>query len=122
MPLKAVQVRVSDDQLASWQDAASSSGLSLAEFVRQAVEFRIADRTSKAIAGAVARELRPEFTNVLAEIERMIAQALAATPAAGVPAQQNPTAAVMRRVFDPQCDDSHLHRPGVRCEACGGSY
>ena len=97
-------LRLDDEQKTRWEDVAQAAGLSLAEFVRVAVEDKIVDRSSKAIARAVARELLPE-------IERIVAQPRPTEE--GQPPQ---------RPWDPQCDNEVAHQLNVVCSWCGGSY
>lgn len=103
--MAALQIRMPDEQLDRWREVASRSGMTLAQFVRSAVEARIEDRTSKAIASAVARELLPE-------IERMLVPGVAGqTPVGELP-----------RAFERGCTDADLHTPGRHCPSCGGSF
>ena len=109
-----LHVRVPEPQLERWRAVAESAGFSLAEFVRRAVEDKIADRSSAAIARAVSRDLLPE-------IERMLAMhTVTGEPQSASGSFEIPLAAVPRS-FDRGCFDAELHKPGIVCQGCGGS-
>lgn len=115
-------LRLDSEQKARWEEVARGAGLSLAEFVRSAVEARIADRTSRAVARAVSHELLPG-------IEQMLdwylggRQIASSKPTGHVPATQlvGPPVPVPR-AFTVHCDNAEFHREGVRCDDCGGSF
>jgi len=103
------QVRLSDEALARWREAARTDGVDLSEFVRRSVEERVAGRTTRTIARAVADLLAPE-------LERMISDTFA-RPNVGDAAQFE----TMTTTFDRGCIDADLHRQGAVCPSCGGS-
>jgi hypothetical protein len=110
-----LQVRLPQEQLERWEGAARSAGVSLSDYVRAAVEARIDGRGPKAAARAVAIEVLPEIEGMFERYLRGGTPVVTTTPVAtGIPS--------LSSAFDPQCDDAHLHRQGVRCASCGGSF
>ena len=112
---RRLQVQLAPGQYERWQDAAKASGASLSEFVRSSVEERLRDRTRQAISTQVAHQVAADL---LPEIERLLMQRLprASLPAPTVPVPVGP------RAWDPSCYTADLHRHGVLCTECGGSF
>lgn len=98
-----VQVRLPEARREAWAQAANQEGLALSEYVRRAVEDQLAGRTPKAIARAVSGLLLPEIEMLLQRN-----------------GTQEPPAPA--RPFDPSCYSADLHRQGVVCNECGGSF
>ena len=107
-----MQLRVGSERHRVWGEAAARNGVALSEFVHRAVEDRIAGRTTRAIARAVVTELLPELEQLVQG--PLSPQSGQASPAAFVPAGP--------RVWDPSCYSADLHRFGVVCGECGGSF
>ena len=119
---RRLQVHLAPGQYERWQVAAKSSGASLSEFVRSSVEERIAEpeAITQRLAGAVSAELLPEIERLLMErvpgasLESVRASLPAPLPTAPLP--------VGPRAWDPSCYTADLHRHGVVCTECGGSF
>ena len=117
-----LQVHLPTEQYLRWQREAESNGISLAEFVRRAVEDRIEGRTT----GNLSRRVASESAQILLpEIERLLMERLpgASPDGASLPAPL-PTAPVPvgPRAWDPSCYTADLHHHGVVCTECGGSF
>lgn len=54
---KVLQIRLSDDELATWKRAAAAAGLPLSGFVRAALDAAVSRQAQDAGAAAAAREL-----------------------------------------------------------------
>lgn len=111
----SVHLRVSDDQVERWRAAASSSGVSLADFIRSGIDARIRDSGPRAAARVVANELLPQIERMLDE---RLGNGSSQAPNAGQPVQ----AFAMSRAFERGCIDADLHVSGQRCASCGGSF
>ena len=75
----------------------------MSAFARRALFDRADNRTTRAIARAVAVELLPELERLL---ERSPAQVVPSVP----------------RPFERGCIDADLHVSGSLCSSCGGSF
>ena len=121
---RRLQVHLAPGQYERWQDAAKSSGASLSEFVRSSVEERLAEPSPGALTEGIAHAVSAEM---LPEIERLLMKRLpGASPesvGASLPAPL-PTVPVRvgPRAWDPSCHTADLHRHGVLCTECGGSF
>ena len=118
----ASQVHLAPGQYERWQPAAESTGVSLAEFVRPAVEDRIAGarRGDLRAGGArVAADLLPEIERLL--MERLPGASPATEPRCLLRYRLRPVP-VGPRAWDPSCYTADLHRHGVVCTECGGSF
>ena len=114
---RRLQVHLAPGQYERWQVAAKASGASLSEFVRSSVEERIAERTPGAITQRLAHAVSADL---LPEIERLLMERL---PRASLPAPLPTVPMPVRpRAWDPSCYTADLHRHGVVCTDCGGSF
>jgi predicted DNA-binding protein len=121
MASRRLDIRLPEEAYERLREGAARDGSSVTEFVRRAIEDRIAGRNVAALSRAISRQVVNE---VLPEIERMLWQDGAPPPTsllAGQP-QVAPQVAAGHRPWDPQCYGADLHRQGTVCNECGGSY
>ena len=119
---RRLQVHLAPGQYERWQDAAKSSGASLSEFVRSSVEERLAEpgAITQRLAHAVSADLLPEIERLLMErLPGASPEPVGASLPAPLPTAPLP---VGPRAWDPSCYTADLHRHGVVCTECGGSF
>jgi hypothetical protein len=115
-------VHLAPGQYERWQDAAKSSGASLSEFVRSSVEERLAEpgAITQRLAHAVSADLLPEIERLLMErLPGASPESVGASVPAPLPTAPLP---VGPQAWDPSCYTADLHRHGVVCTECGGSF
>ena len=122
---RRLNVRLDPERYDAWKAVATSSGMSLSEYVIRSVEDRIAGRTAEQISERTAAKVLVEL---LPEMERVVHDAVGgASPEPqpqvvySAPSFTPPVVSVGPRTWDPQCDDADLHVKGRVCASCGGS-
>lgn len=102
-----LHVRVPEEDLERWQQAARLAGMNMSQYVRRTMNDRVSLRDPGNFAQRVADGVVDEILPVLRE--RLGPQVV-------FPAQEP-----RPQAFAPQCENFDIHQIGATCEICGGN-
>src|SRR5262245_48630226 len=110
--MEHLSLRLSAEQKARWKELARARGVSLTQFIVECVEGSEIPATLTAqIEQQVEKILTERVRELVWEIRHEAREEIEQALKEAAPPSAVPSLAPTR--FDPQCEDVHLHRPGV---------